>query len=218
VAIAAGDVDFWRALREGGFLPSNPRVLEIGEANWYGDLPAASVPEITHPCPADTWDTAKAFYRGLMGAGTTFTAIDRNGTAAALKLDLNQPVPSGLLGEPFDLVINCGTAEHVFDQCQLFRTIHDWAKAGALIVHSVPLSGWPDHGFFNYHPGLFRDLARSNGYEICQEMLWEHRASRNVAGPWKDVMPVSDLAMGIALRKTHGGAFRVPQQGRYAAA
>lgn len=216
MALAYGDVQFWRALRDKDLLPlaGSPRVLEIGEANWYGDIPADSVPEIVRGggVGRDAWETAKAFYRGFLGLSATFTAVDMHGTPSALRLDLNQPVLG--LGV-FDLVINSGTAEHVFDQCQLFRTIHERTKPGGLMVHALPVSGWPDHGFFNYHPGLFQDLAAANGYEVLLTAYWETATNRQIAPGWEKSMPVSDLTMNLAMRRKTQGDFQVPMQGRY---
>lgn len=214
MAIDAGAVQFWRALREKGLLPRDPRVLEIGEANWYGDVPAADVPELAGLTGEDDpFDVAKAFYRGFLGERADFVAVDGSGTERALRLDLNYPLPASL--GKFGVTVNSGTAEHVFDQCQVFRTAHERTLPGGLMVHAAPASGWPDHGFYNYHPGLFRDLAAANGYEVLLEMFWRHRGRRKVSEAWADVMPAADLTLYVALRKDADAPFRVPVQGRY---
>ena len=66
----------------------------------------------------------------------------------------------------FDLILNFGTTEHVFDQANCFRMIHDYAAVGATIFHSVPCSGYLNHGLFKYHPLFFVLLSHANAYEI----------------------------------------------------
>ena len=41
MAITAGDRSLWRKLRELDAIPVMPDVLEMGKANWYGDVPPA---------------------------------------------------------------------------------------------------------------------------------------------------------------------------------
>lgn len=73
----------------------------------------------------------------------------------------------------FDLILNCGTSEHILNQLNVFNLIHDAASVGAYIFHQVPTTGRIDHGYFCYHPLLFRDLAKANGYEIVD--IWYKR-------------------------------------------
>jgi len=66
----------------------------------------------------------------------------------------------------FDLVLNCGTTEHVLNQYNAFRVIHDAARSGGLMYHMLPMTGYLDHGYFNYQPRLFFELAHANAYEL----------------------------------------------------
>lgn len=68
----------------------------------------------------------------------------------------------------FDIVINCGTTEHVLNQMNSFRVIHDATKVGGLMYHSLPMTGFLDHGYFNYNPRLFWELAQANGYRVIK--------------------------------------------------
>ena len=40
------------------------------------------------------------------------------------------------------------------------------------MYHAVPMAGEYNHGFFSYHPRLFRALAGSNDYEILAFWGW----------------------------------------------
>jgi len=165
-------------------LPPNPSLLEFGEANWYGDVPYERLSDdicqlledlelqiellqelintVRAEQPSMLWDVAKIFYRVFLNYRDT-VAIDFGGTEKALKLDLNQPIS---LGREFDVVYNGGTAEHVFNVWQFFKTVHDHTACGGLMIHGAPFTGWLDHGFFNFNPTFFWDLAAANGYVV----------------------------------------------------
>lgn len=164
------------------------------------------------------------FYRAY---GVEYRALDINDKMEADIVDLNHPVDL----PPRDLVVNNGTSEHLFDQAQLFETIHNISSS--LMLHMLPFSPWWNHGFFNYNPILFRDLAAANGY--AQEFIW----IGNRSGEYVDFTGNSDIfdgkragavraALGdtpeatgyfviTLLRKTGGSPFQYPMQGRYLA-
>lgn len=206
MAITRGDVLMWRDLKARGLLPVDPAVLEVGEANWYGDVRPEDCPELAAlealTKVMDTWYLAKAFYRAMLGPGAKFTAIDANGSEGALRLDLNLPL-QGPPSRSFHVVVNTGTLEHVFDQRQVWETVHDCCRAGGLMVHALPMHGWYQHGFFNYHPTIISDLCGANGYTVV------HESYSAFAGG-------QDTMLHVALRKsTEDSPFRVPYQGRY---
>jgi SAM-dependent methyltransferase len=96
--------------------------------------------------------------------GLEYAAVDLVGDA--IRVDLNrEQVPPMMRGQ-FDLVINAGTTEHVANQDNAFRVIHDLCRAGGLMLHEVPCQGMMTHGLVSYNPNLFWSLARDNGYEI----------------------------------------------------
>ena len=71
----------------------------------------------------------------------------------------------------FDLVTNCGTTEHVFNQANAFRVIHDLTKVGGIMYHQLPVAGDPTHGLFVYTLKFFKRLAKANAYEIlCSQV------------------------------------------------
>src|SRR5215471_780663 len=79
--------------------------------------------------------------------GIRYVAIDIFEGPHTIVLDLNRdPVPADLDGA-FDLVINCGTTEHVLNQLHAFRVIHDLTRVGGQMFHSLPISGHADHGY-----------------------------------------------------------------------
>lgn len=197
-------------------LSSGSAILEIGEANWYGDISPESVGLVN---TGNGFEIAKQVYSKLCEPSRV-VSVDANGTEAALRLDLNYPLPP--LGQ-FDLVINHGTAEHVFNIAQVFSSMHEACAVGGLMVHESPFTGWPDHGFYCLQPTLFYDLAAVNGYSIvlmAVESLKdfqflelrdrEHMTQLLTAGVPNNAM------LFVAMRKQHPLAFRVPAQGYYA--
>jgi hypothetical protein len=84
--------------------------------------------------------------------------------------DLNSESVRDVDKGTFDLVLNCGTTEHVINQMNCLRVMHDAATIGGIMLHQLPSTGYLGHGYFCYHEEFFRDLAKSNEYEV--EDLW----------------------------------------------
>lgn len=184
MAITAVEYTIFKELKSSGLLPARPTLLELGEANWYGDIQLNQLSDdicnilddhavqiklleeliatVRAQQPDMPWQIAKIFYRIFLNYRDT-VAIDFGGTEQALKLDLNQPVS---LGRKFDVVFNGGTGEHVFNVWQFFKTVHDHTAENGLMIHGAPFTGWIDHGFFNFNPTLYWDLAAANQYKI----------------------------------------------------
>lgn len=196
-------------------IPRGGSLLEIGEANWYGDLQPESAGLVD---TGNQFDIAKQFYAKLF-APKRIVSVDMHGTAAALKLDLNRPLPP--LGQ-FDLVINHGTAEHVFDIAQVFASMHAACAVGGLMVHESPFTGWLDHGFYCLQPTLFYDLAAANGYEIVGVHVEEITARKvlevasraHMTETLKAGVPWNSMLF-VVFRKLTASPFMLPMQGYY---
>ncbi len=201
MAIDAASIKLWSILKQQGLLPKRPAVLEIGQANWYGDVDPKDVPELL-PIKSlegmDLFDIAKAYYRELLNYKHLDT-VDAGGPGKHVhRIDLNKPWPDEL-DRQYDIVINTGTLEHVFDQQYVFRAIHERTRISGLMVHAFPIEGCLDHGFYCYQPNLLLSLASANGYETLA-------AVRSEVG--------QDAFLHVAWRKARGGPFVVPQQGK----
>jgi SAM-dependent methyltransferase len=81
-------------------------------------------------------------------------------------VDLNRSTLPADMFDSFDMVLNCGTTEHILNQFNAFKSIHDAARIGGLMVHQVPASGYTNHGYFCYTLRFFFDLAGYNDYEL----------------------------------------------------
>ncbi len=85
-------------------------------------------------------------------------------------IDLNEPLPEKYR-ESYEVVLNGGTLEHVFDVRQSFTDVHDLLVPGGVVIHLTPVEGFIDHGFYQFSPSLFFDAAHANGYEVLAAHL-----------------------------------------------
>jgi hypothetical protein len=103
------------------------------------------------------------FWRWL---GFKYASIDIDGSPGSIPLDLNyDDIPANERGK-YQLVTNFGTTEHVANQLNAFKIIHELTAVGGLMVHHVPAQGMINHGLINYNPKFFWLLTRSNGYKL----------------------------------------------------
>ena len=97
--------------------------------------------------------------------GFEYDCLDIDRKFGSLVLDLNfDAVPENCRGR-YDLTTNHGTTEHVFNQYNAFKVMHDLTAPGGLMLHALPFTVHLEHGFFNYQPNLFDALARYNSYK-----------------------------------------------------
>jgi hypothetical protein len=140
---------------------------------------------------------ASEFYRAL-GCGR-YESIDGNGLGT-VTADLNEPLDAFELGA-FDLVTDFGTGEHIFDQAQVWRTMHALTNPGGFLVFDRPHQGYGKHCFYLTNPCLFTDLAHANAYTVLRLE--------------KKETPRGWLVRGVFQRPVDAKPFRNPQQGRY---
>jgi hypothetical protein len=164
-----------------GRLPLEFSVCELGDQGMCGE---------------PTKRLARDWYREL-GCGR-YVSIDGNGRAT-LTADLNLPIAI----EPFDLVTDFGTGEHIFDQAQVWRTLHTLTKPGGHIAFDRPAAGYATHCYYVTHECLYEDIAAANDYVV----RWLERATTKRG----------ELIHGVFQRPLMPAPFRIPQQGRYRA-
>lgn len=148
-------------------LGESPTVVELGNqtfraGNILGRLSLErKYPRLTSPLPLCTAD----FYRVL--GFSRYEAIDITTKFGSKVMDLNYVLlTANGYTEEFDLVTNNGTGEHVFNQAAVFENCHNLCKAGGYMLHVLPFQGYVNHGMYGFHPKLFNDLARANGYKV----------------------------------------------------
>lgn len=161
---------------------------------------------------------ARLLYTAL---GMDYTCVDVDRRPGSIVLDLNfESVPAEHKGK-YGLVTNHGTSEHILNQYNVFKSMHDLARVGALFVHAVPFTVHLEHGFFNYQPNFFRALARYNGYETLGVWVGPDWQIPSFI-PWDpallDYLTLSAKTthlLVVAHRKKFATEFRVPFQEEY---
>lgn len=130
----------------------------LAECSWRSAL-------IGHP-------TAPTLFLGdvLTKTSVEYVAIDICRARYAELFDLNVHSLAPDFHNYFDMVLNFGTTEHIINQYNCFKVMHEACKPGGYIHAQIPASGWVNHGYFNYDPLLFYDLATANNYII--HALW----------------------------------------------
>ena len=100
-------------------------------------------------------------------------------------------------------MLNFGTTEHIIDQVNSYRVMHDALKVGGVAVHQVPSIGWLGHGYFCYQPPFFDDLAKANGYRLLDRWLSRWRETPldpaiDIRDPWTPDQPASGAQDAVA--------------------
>ncbi len=177
--------------------------------------------------------SSEVFYKDRgFGRYVSLDVCDRWGSIIT---DLNE-VYTDHEGE-FALVTNNGSGEHIFNIAAWMETVHRLCKTGGTMVHCLPFQGDINHGFFSFHPVLFRDLAYANNYDF--KLIAISDSSGNIKGddprndtlfhhpkPFQETVTPIELAVRsfgeraflftvAAMVKTSDDRFRMPLQGKY---
>lgn len=93
---------------------------------------------------------------------------------ATILHDLNEPVPAKLHNR-FEIVLDGGTLEHVFNVPQAFFNCMRMVKVGGKLIVDTVANNHMGHGFYQFSPELFFSLlSKQNGFEVDSVMLIEH--------------------------------------------
>jgi hypothetical protein len=169
-----------------------------------------------------------------------YISIDINGAYGSLNFDLNKDIFEEFkYNETFDLTINNGTGEHIFNQFMVFKNAHNLTKKDGYMLHILPFIDWINHGFFSFHPIVFADLAAANDYQIEKlalanrdgaEIIIKKEEMKMLFEQIKPNQPLSSLGKLIKfskeklgqnilivaiLKKINNNSFKVPLQGKY---
>jgi F5/8 type C domain len=160
---------------------------------------------------------ARALYHAIFDPAS-YVAVDLEQGPRRYCLDLNGTVN---LGIHFDCVINNGTSEHLFDQANVFRTIHEHTRAGGLMIHFTPCLGWLNHGLYHVQPGFFFDLAAANQYDAkfiglaTDDKCYALQSPQDVPAALREYPKLHDSELCAVLQKINDEPFSVPLQGAY---
>ncbi|MGJ5813605.1 hypothetical protein [Paludibaculum fermentans] len=246
MALGSKELPLFIQLTEAGHLKPRGAVMEIGaqqlaESFLEGTEELRILGELHHagPCPLPqpsgkvtilhgatrhlevAAPLASSFWRWL---GYEYASVDVDGTPGSIFMDLNyDDVPSPHRGR-YQVVSNCGTTEHVANQLNAFKVIHDFTEVGGVMLHNLPAQGMFNHGLVNYNPKFFWMLARSNGYRLLHFSFnsddsyyaLPNNILDGISSFNKDAMrqlssyKATDCALVVALRKDYDTPYVAP--------
>lgn len=102
----------------------------------------------------------------LKRAGFSYRAFDVVEAPDCEWFDLNGDRVPKRWRQHFDLVLNFGTTEHVLDQFNAFRTLHDLTKPRGMIYGLFLRNDNMDHGLVHYTDRFLDLLCEANSYQM----------------------------------------------------
>ena len=121
----------------------------------------------------DVVPTLTSALRAIIGQQFELTVFDfTKYEGSEVEWDFNFPIPDEFRNK-FDLVIDAGTCEHIFNIGQALSNVHLMLSQDGVAYHGGPLC-WPNHGFYGYNPTLFADFYEANHCEILEMFLTTH--------------------------------------------
>lgn len=85
---------------------------------------------------------------------------------ADIVLDLNVPEIPAYLSGAFDVVLDCGTLEHIFHLPNALLNVVRMTKLGGHVLHIVLMDNGVDHGYYQLSPTVFFDWFEAAGLEV----------------------------------------------------
>ncbi len=177
--------------------------------------------EVMKTAPADNWGIrAKNLYESL---GFSYFSIDidpdedNEDSSSNLIMDFNFDDLDNKYFNKFNIVTNFGTSEHLINQLNFFKIMHQLTKVGGYMIHEVPCMFGLNHGMFKYEPKFFTDLARSNAYEVTTLKLVADPPSLNIYN-WDENNTqtlCNEMCIVVILKKTNERDFCIPLCGNY---
>jgi hypothetical protein len=249
MGICLKDVELLIRLREGGYLPDRASIIEIGaqqisnsvlrnspQVERLGQLfGAQTTAPIPPPRPAAVGsdgyermaEDAPAARELWTWLGCSYASIDIDGSPGSIPLDLNFASAPRELVSKHHLVTNFGTTEHIANQLNAFKVVHDLTAPGGVMMHTLPAQGAFNHGLINYNPKFFWALARANEYRwlffdfmsdavphpMPDNLVEAVRPFRAEIDETAAAYQVHECSLWVALQKRNDAPFAAPSDG-----
>lgn len=149
---------------------------------------------------------------------------------ASVCFDLNSAELPADLRSRYDVVIDHGTIEHIFNVPNVMRNIYSLLKTGGRVFHSSPGSNFFDHGFYSFSPTFFFDFYTTNRWQIGLIQVYQMDRSEDSPPFYADYRPglfagmsygrMGDKMYGticIATKQENSTGDTWPYQSRYVA-
>ncbi len=112
--------------------------------------------------PRENFTNADAML-SMLGAEKVFVTDVSDYEGADYVMDLNYPVEEKY-HERFDVILDSGTLEHIFDVPTALTNYARMVKKGGRLIFFLPCSNTINHGFYSFNPNLFFDFFTANGF------------------------------------------------------
>jgi hypothetical protein len=222
MGISPGWFNFFLDLCRSGDIKPGSRILDIGASELF----CADEPGVLNnflgffgakPYPGD--ELLRVADRSFAGplferAGFRYAAIDYANFPGIIRIDLNVGgLPAEHKGR-YHFVANSGTSEHILNQYNVFKVIHEAAAEGAIMYHGVPGWGEYEHGLIGYSPKFFWCLAKDNNYELLRFWGWADGDVQPLKPAFmKDIAfphapKCEKVSLHVIMRKLKEGPFR----------
>ena len=106
---------------------------------------------------------SERFFKALFKCSVVDSLDFSDYQGATILHDLQQPIPGELRGK-YDLVLDGGTMEHVFNLPAALANAIRLVRVGGLVYINSPCNNLSGHGFYQFSPELmYRVMSRDNG-------------------------------------------------------
>lgn len=127
---------------------------------------------------------------------------------ADINHDMNLPIPEHL-EEKYDVIIDGGTLEHVFNFPVAISNCMRMVKSGGRLFIFTPTNNQMGHGYYQFGPELFfRTFCASNGFKIERMIAVEFKYMSTEFGSFKQQYEVKDPDQ-VRARVTLGNSYPV---------
>jgi hypothetical protein len=100
--------------------------------------------------------------------GIDLCSLDLFDARAALRYDMNEPVPEVEYGR-YATLIDIGSLEHVFDTRQCLDNCFRMVSLGGHYLLHVPINGYYEHGLHVFNPAGLIGAFKLNGFRIVYQ-------------------------------------------------
>ena len=206
MGINACTLNWFESLVEIGAFRGQSSILELGPQDFY--FPPETLLELASrrlgreqglECAQSIQDPSishkrrQELFYSIFGF-ETYGSVDVYDQRASFRLDLNTATSTP---SKFDVIIDCGTTEHIFNAGNVFIFTHNSLNVGGVSLKLLPTFGDNTHGFYNIHPTVYFDLARENGYEILDFRYVDNMLSRLASRGADSLLSLDELSHGL---------------------
>lgn len=199
-------------------------ICTLGHLTFYGSQRSVDsvLREFDRPTFALPKNKSLYFAEDLMNPlGFRVDALDASPYEGANIIhDLNLPIPDHFSGR-YDLVIDGGTLEHVFNFPVAISNVMKLVKTGGDIFLFTPANNQCGHGFYQFSPELFfRIFAERNGFELLRLYISTPSGTYHVIDPAVvhgrvQLLNSEGTMIMVHARKIAERPFTAPQQSDY---